>query len=245
MEKTTKTCTKCKIEKEFYLFIQDKTKKDGCRNVCKECNREYILKSHDRLIEYNKVHRIKNKEKIKISQKKYYDHNKDKKWEYEKKRREHEDVKIKIKENSKKFYNTEQAKQKRKEYYELNREKILERQKEHRLNNSDDFKSIQRKYRQSVKGIIAEKNKYHNRRTNYVNGDVTNLQLKNLYENTKNCYWCGKKLVHNNIHLDHYIPISKGGIHTISNLVLACSSCNLSKSDKDPVQFANSIGKLL
>lgn len=33
-------------------------------------------------------------------------------------------------------------------------------------------------------------------------------------------------------HLDHVFPWSRGGGHTVENLVVACASCNLSKSDK-------------
>lgn len=33
------------------------------------------------------------------------------------------------------------------------------------------------------------------------------------------------------VHLDHIYPISKGGIHSITNVVWSCASCNLRKSD--------------
>lgn len=36
-------------------------------------------------------------------------------------------------------------------------------------------------------------------------------------------------------HLDHYIPLARGGRHTIANLVPACAACNLSKGAKLPV----------
>lgn len=36
-------------------------------------------------------------------------------------------------------------------------------------------------------------------------------------------------------HLDHYIPLARGGSHTIANLVPACAACNLSKGAKLPI----------
>jgi 5-methylcytosine-specific restriction endonuclease McrA len=37
--------------------------------------------------------------------------------------------------------------------------------------------------------------------------------------------------------IDHIIPLSKGGLHDISNLVGACKKCNLSKRDKSVEEF--------
>ena len=35
-------------------------------------------------------------------------------------------------------------------------------------------------------------------------------------------------------HVDHYIPISKGGKHEKSNLRISCSRCNFSKGGRIP-----------
>ncbi|RQR87712.1 HNH endonuclease [Burkholderia sp. Bp9010] len=59
----------------------------------------------------------------------------------------------------------------------------------------------------------------------------------------KICYWCGAKCGRK-YHVDHYNPLSKGGKHEVSNLVIACPTCNLRKSAKDPLEFAASIGRL-
>lgn len=44
------------------------------------------------------------------------------------------------------------------------------------------------------------------------------------------CVYCGCN--EGPFHNDHLFPISKGGTDTPSNIVLACASCNLSKSDR-------------
>jgi 5-methylcytosine-specific restriction endonuclease McrA len=60
----------------------------------------------------------------------------------------------------------------------------------------------------------------------------------------KVCHWCGKKCA-KRFHVDHYVPLSKGGLHVIENLVIACVTCNLGKHAKDPFDFAREKGRLL
>jgi 5-methylcytosine-specific restriction endonuclease McrA len=43
----------------------------------------------------------------------------------------------------------------------------------------------------------------------------------------KPCFYCGNT---ENIQLDHVVPIARGGIHSIGNLLPACRSCNASKN---------------
>jgi len=51
------------------------------------------------------------------------------------------------------------------------------------------------------------------------------------------CYYCGVE-VGDTYHVDHVVPISKGGSNDPSNLVVACAPCNLRKNDKLPHEFA-------
>lgn len=44
--------------------------------------------------------------------------------------------------------------------------------------------------------------------------------------------------------LDHIIPLAKGGLHDDGNLQLLCRSCNRSKNARDPVEWAQSKGRL-
>lgn len=53
------------------------------------------------------------------------------------------------------------------------------------------------------------------------------------------CYWCDGSFTDSNpLHVDHLIPLARGGAHAIANLVPACQRCNLVKSAKDPYTFA-------
>jgi hypothetical protein len=49
-----KICTKCKIEKELSEFSKDKTQKDGLRNKCKSCCKEYRQANKEIIKEKNK-----------------------------------------------------------------------------------------------------------------------------------------------------------------------------------------------
>jgi len=46
------------------------------------------------------------------------------------------------------------------------------------------------------------------------------------------CYICGKTL--KKYHIDHFIPIAKGGTNDPGNLRLACPKCNRRKHSKHP-----------
>ena len=43
------------------------------------------------------------------------------------------------------------------------------------------------------------------------------------------CHLCRKKCSPAEIHLDHLIPLSRGGTHEAANVRVACAACNLSK----------------
>lgn len=81
------------------------------------------------------------------------------------------------------------------------------------------------------------------RRTSEKEGDSTAQVFAWEQVAPKVCYWCGIAC-ESNYHVDHYEPLSKGGKHTVSNLVIACGPCNLTKSAKDPYKFAATLGRL-
>lgn len=46
------------------------------------------------------------------------------------------------------------------------------------------------------------------------------------------CYLCSAPLTKYDMHIEHIIPIAKGGTHTDENLAAACATCNSRKDDK-------------
>jgi hypothetical protein len=55
------------------------------------------------------------------------------------------------------------------------------------------------------------------------------------------CYYCLKSLPDGPEHIDHYIPVAKGGSHTKVNLRPSCACCNFKKNDKHPLDFIKEI----
>lgn len=51
---------------------------------------------------------------------------------------------------------------------------------------------------------------------------------------TVRCYLCGKLIPIGKRHVDHVVPLSKGGKHAASNMAIAHSFCNTSKGGKMP-----------
>lgn len=47
------------------------------------------------------------------------------------------------------------------------------------------------------------------------------------------CVYCGRKMAH--LTIDHIVPISHGGAHTLQNVVPACQSCNSKKHAGPPL----------
>ena len=91
------------------------------------------------------------------------------------------------------------------------------------------------KYKKTDRGRQSNRSYGHRRRVKVASGvtgysAITIDQWLKLVEVSKSkCYWCGKKCKPTR---DHVIPVSRGGLDTIQNVVVACMACNTSKSAK-------------
>lgn len=210
----TKKCSTCKEEKDLSLFTKYKKSIDGVHNQCRACRKKYNIKNKDKISKKNKEWRENNPEKKKLLDKKYQEKNRDKLKEYNK---------IYYIENIEKFkiYN--------KEYCSAHKEEAIERV---------------RRYRETPKGKSSKKNYEHKRRTEKRKGDVSTNQLLELIEKSSECYWCKESLSDKVTHIDHLVPLSRGGLHTISNLRVTCSKCNLKKGNKTPEEYLDYINRI-
>lgn len=59
------------------------------------------------------------------------------------------------------------------------------------------------------------------------------------------CACCRVSFAIEDLHLDHVMPLAKGGSHADENMQLLCQPCNQSKHAKHPVDFMQERGYLL
>lgn len=114
--------------------------------------------------------------------------------------------------------NPERSREIKQTHYDKNKEQILERKREYYKNNPDKWRIHNAKRRAVVKE--AE--------TNYISDD----EISTLYSSP--CFYCGDT---DNITMEHLIPLSRGGRHSIGNIAPMCESCNKSKNDKLLVEW--------
>ena len=76
-------------------------------------------------------------------------------------------------------------------------------------------------------------------------GFHTSDEIKALFKAQKGkCAYCLKS-IRNGYHVDHVIPLARGGTNWITNIAVACARCNTSKGATDPIEFAQRLGRLL
>ncbi|WP_202495510.1 HNH endonuclease [Streptomyces sp. SID4982] len=76
--------------------------------------------------------------------------------------------------------------------------------------------------------------------------DRLDYDLRNAYAELvrqRPCVYCGRLPHLVKIHVDHAIPLSRGGSDAWHNLVPACEPCNLKKHAKTPEEFLASLGR--
>lgn len=76
-------------------------------------------------------------------------------------------------------------------------------------------------------------------------GTFTTDEIARLYDRQRGrCAWCYCPLG-DSFHRDHRVALSCGGDNGILNIELLCGPCNLKKGAKDPIKWAQEIGRLI
>lgn len=139
-------------------------------------------------------------------------------------------------------------------YREKNAEYIAEKKREWRRNNPDKTKKhksdSQKRNRASANARSKrwrERNpdklrmwtRVGQHRRRHAVGTFTAQDIDLLYRSQRGkCWWCGKPLG-DAYHIDHRIPLVRGGTNAPENLCLTCPPCNLSKGAKLPHEWIN------
>jgi 5-methylcytosine-specific restriction endonuclease McrA len=106
-----------------------------------------------------------------------------------------------------------------------------------------------KKYFKTPKGAAIKISINENRRAIKSSASIGDLtEIKEWLKKWKSsktvlCHWCENLFSPNECHVDHVIPLSRGGSHCISNLVIACAKCNMQKNSKMPDEWISELAK--
>lgn len=154
--------------------------------------------------------------------------------------------------------NADRIREGKKKWHKENFEKTKKRQQKYRLDNAEKIKEDKRKYRlENAEKIAAwhrkryletiderkeynkqyrlanpekDRDRHNKRRARKLANGVYKISLKELKKiYSSPCFYCGST---DSIQADHVIPVSRGGQHSIGNLLPACAKCNMSKGSK-------------
>lgn len=118
-----------------------------------------------------------------------------------------------------------------------NKSKALKGVRKWREANKPHIAEYQRLWRKKNADLVRNHSIVHNsirraRLNSHEDYLVTAKEISRLKNNS--CFFCGS---YESIEIDHVIPISRGGRHSIGNLMTLCRSCNRRKSNKTIIEF--------
>jgi 5-methylcytosine-specific restriction endonuclease McrA len=224
-----KFCPKCKLWKSRGLeFYKSSKSRDGHQGHCEKCNRQSVDKYQ--ATPKGKRTRVKARakyqksEKFKSAKAKYLATPKGM---------------VTQKRAVVKYRKTAKAKATKARYRSSTTGKLTEALYRASAKGQEVQQLSDGKYRRSSKGkaYIASSNaKRRALKRNAAICDFTSTQWRTLQERFDHrCAYCGKR-AKGRLSQDHIIPLSKGGNHTLSNIVPACQACNRKKSDGAPLR---------
>lgn len=208
----TKICSRCKIQKPLTEFGRHKASKDGFMYRCRACGAEVM-----REVRQNPDYRAK---EIEYAQR--------------------EEVRERKRAHERRYYRRDDTRERRLEYARQYRQKpeTQERQRQY-------IKAYRLEYVKTEHGRMALKSKQLNRRARIIaNGgtltasDIALVRKGQTNPKTGNvhCWHCNKPITGEE-HVDHFIPISKGGRNDAGNIRISCAECNLKKGAKLPSEY--------
>lgn len=228
-----KVCTHCKVEKARSEFFKASCCKDGLRGECKQC-----------VAEKQKIYNLDNADKIAAKKKETY---------------HSEENKPRMVERRAAYYasNRERIKKSSREYHAANASKISARRKtilsKTRLQkaawsakNQERLKEIRSAWYAKNREKLRPSRKAAKARRRAAGSTDRHTVDALILAQRGRCACCGKSAGHGApYHLDHIVPVSRGGTNERGNLQILCPLCNLQKHAKDPIDFMQSRGFLL
>lgn len=214
-----KVCTVCKQNKALHNFGKDSSLKSGLMAACRECvskrGKEYRKQNPEKASQTNKNYREKNKEKVMLREREYRERNKEKYSEHGR------------------------------NWRLKNVTRHRELQSQWRSKNKDHIAEYDRRRREQFPEMNAAKCRNRFAMKKKAKGKHSGDDVKKLFKMQRGkCAIC-KCGISAKYHVDHIVPISKGGSNGPENIQLLCPPCNLAKGAKNSVDFMQEKGYLL
>ena len=225
-----KCCTKCNIFKpaSFEFFYRLKSGKYGFHPKCKTCsnldNKAYRKQSPPAEKRKQYIRKLawmkRNPDKVKAQQKAWREANSDK---------------VKAIRRKQYIQNKERENDQCKQYYWSNREQRIADMAVYREANREYF----RRWRLDNREKRRQEKQTRLARKAGASGSHTQTEVWQMLEDQCHvCCYCEVPLF-GNFHVEHMIPLSRGGSDDWSNLGISCGPCNTSKGSKTATEFIN------
>jgi hypothetical protein len=210
-----KTCSKCHIEKPLSDFARDSRSPGGLQCSCRECQRAYYIANKERLLAQGLARYAKNKEKI-LAQ--------NARWKIENKAK-----------------HLQQAK----DWYAANKDRARATRAAWTARNPGRKTAITSAWFAANPGLRRIYKLNRRARVLYSGGELSKGLGAKLFALQKGKCACCAKPLGKPYHMDHIIPLVRGGLNIDSNIQLLRPECNMSKGKKEPIEFMQSKGLLL
>jgi len=202
-------------------YRANKERIDAVKRRWYEAHREEVA-------EYNRRYREVNRERLFEQKRRYREENRER--IAEKKRRDYEADPTRAIERSRQWYrdNIEYARARNRQRYEENRVRVAEYHRQFYQANKERYYIYGRRRRARKRNAEGE----HTFQHVVTIGDLQEWR----------CYYCNTDVA-DGYHVDHMIPLSRGGSDWPDNLVVACPTCNISKGVKTAEEFLEFLRK--
>lgn len=223
-----KRCKECgeQFPPTTEYFYAEKRNRSGLQSTCKTCARK---KQREQMAQW----RRNNPERNKAARKRTYD-----------KRSQSDEYRAKNRARAARWRSEhlEQARATSREYGKSHRKARTVYEKAWRNTHKVQYQRAYTLWASTHRDSIRNAHKrYKHKRRAWLKGSFGVFTIKDIEQHFAlqrgRCWWCG--VILQKYHIDHRIPLSRGGSNNAGNIVLSCPHCNTSRNDKLPWEWCD------
>ncbi len=222
-----KICTRCDDLKVFADFYKSGRSYDGLTPWCIACQKRYYDENRESINLRHRLYGKANAEHVGARKREYY-----------------EEYKEEILAGQRRYYleNTDAVKARARSYRQNNRETVAERSRLYGQANRDAIRRQTAERRRQSPEQFAAHSRNYTARKKAADGRHDHATIIQMYDDQQGlCAYC-ETVLFGTYHVDHVVPLCRGGSNDWGNLAVTCPTCNLSKGAKTPLQFLKTLG---